>query len=74
MWNNLQIRELITKVLTYYNADENFVDLVSIEALLNESGLNPVTLRGLRSALQLNDLVNEQNLDECINPIKIRFK
>lgn len=65
---------LLNDILKFYDEKSNTVDLVAVESVLAGSNLDAMVLRGFRRTLRLSEIENNQSLDECINPIKIRFK
>ena len=65
---------LLEKLLTFYDEGSNTVDIDSVEAVLAGQSLTRFVMASIRKTLKIDDIRNDQNSDECINPIKIMFK
>ena len=65
---------LLEQLLVFYDEESNTVDIDSVEAILAEQSLTRFVMASIRKTLKIDDIRNDQNLDECINPIKIMFK
>ena len=71
--NNAQFQGIMKEVLNQFNADEGTVNLVEIQNILNNSGLDPYTIISIEATLRLDEFNQEQKSD-CIIPLKISFK
>ena len=65
---------LLKQLLVFYDEESNTVDIDSVEAILEAQSLSRSIIVSIRNKLKLDAIRNDQNLDECINPIKIMFK
>ena len=71
--NNAQFQGIMKEILNQFNANDGTANLVEIQNILNNSGLDPYTITSIEVTLRLNELNQEQKLD-CIIPLKISFK
>ena len=65
---------LLEQLLVFYDEESNTVDIDSVEAILAEQSLSRFIIASIRNTLKIDNIRNDQNLDTCINPIKIMFK
>ena len=71
--NNAQFQGIMKEILNQFNANDGTANLVEIQNILNNSGLDPYTITSIEVTLKLDELNQEQKLD-CIIPLKISFK
>ena len=71
--DNLLVKQVIDKINSYIDLENNVVDIEGIQQALATSGLDPFTLASLEITLQLDQLNNQQETD-CIVPTKLSFK